>query len=68
MDEERAKEVLGDIVQVDGSLLSSHYGISWALNDNSVLLNGWFSATELECLVWWMRNKWNEKERADATV
>lgn len=59
MDRNIAEEILGDIIQDDGSLLLSQ-SISWCLEDRDVILADGFGASELEAIVWIMRN--NKRE------
>jgi len=58
MDEERAREILKDWVQSDGSLFCLGHYISWPCCDKEeVCLDDTFTANELEAIAWWMRNK-----------
>ena len=56
MNEQRAREVLGDIIQPDGSLYCIGHYIAWTKGDTSVCLDCNFDADELEAIVWWMQN------------
>jgi hypothetical protein len=58
MDEQKAKEILADSINEDGSLERYHdYYIKWELGDESVLIDGNLSIEELEAIAWWMKNK-----------
>lgn len=49
MDEQRARQILGDLVLPNNGLDF----IAW--DDDGVTLDGTFNADDLEALAWWMR-------------
>lgn len=63
MDEQRAREILGDRIESDGRLVAglspknsgSEY-MGWTPDDEIAALDGRFTADELEAIAWWMRN------------
>jgi hypothetical protein len=57
MDEEKAIEILGDWISDDGDLFDLGAYISFEKGDQTVSLDGHFTADALEAVVWWMRNK-----------
>ena len=57
MNEEKAREILGDTINSDGSLFCLDHYIVWNVGDMVVTLDCQFNADELEALAWWMRNK-----------
>jgi hypothetical protein len=62
LNEQRAKEILGNAIWNDGGLRSLEWYLSWGPTDEWATLDGIFSAEELEAIAWWMRNHYvNEK-------
>lgn len=58
MNEEQAREILGDAIQEDGSLYDPGRYIAWDHGENTVTLDDWsFTAEELMAIAWWMANK-----------
>lgn len=67
MDEELAREILGDMcdvlgnradptIKADGGLYSLSAYLSWDIGDRQAIIDGEFTADELEAIAWWMRN------------
>jgi len=54
MDEERARAILEDDIQEDGSLYCLGRYLSWT-GSNLATLDADFEADELEAIAWWMR-------------
>lgn len=52
---ERAKAVLADDVQDDGSLHNGSRYLNWEVGDSTACLDAHFTADELEAIVVWMR-------------
>lgn len=60
MDEQRARDILGDAVYETGHLYNgSAFNINWSPTDQPeyVSLEGSYTAEQLEAIAWWMRNK-----------
>jgi hypothetical protein len=59
MNEQRAREILGDRIEDDDGLWSDYQYMEWKPKDGSddIGLEGTFTPDELEAIVWWMRNK-----------
>jgi len=57
--ETEVREILGDTIQSDDLLFDNGRYISWKVGDKEVVLDDKFTATELEAIAWWMRNKQN---------
>jgi hypothetical protein len=55
MNEERAREILGDRIQSDGSLFDALCYLN--TRGSFATLDGEFTAEELEAIAWWMTNK-----------
>lgn len=60
MDEQRAREILGDTVQADGGLYCLGHYTAWSTDRPTITLDCEFEVEELEAIVWWMRNKATE--------
>lgn len=62
MNEQQAREILGDSIRADGALDSVRKFLMWPTQagdrppPNIAVLDGDFSADELEAIAWWMRN------------
>jgi hypothetical protein len=56
MDREMAVRILGETVQLDGSLYNLGHYTAWDVGDQDIVLDDRFSAEELEALAWWMKN------------
>ena len=62
MDEENAREILGNVIKPNGMLFMGNDNpcyISWGDIGDIVYLEGGYSAETLEAIAWWMRNKSN---------
>ena len=59
MNEEKAREILGDTVTKDDELFHLGQYTSWPLygEKNDICLDANFTIEELEAIVWWMKNK-----------
>lgn len=57
MNEEQARQILGDTIQPDNRLYSLGHYIYWDKEDSKVCLDGNFNAKKLEAIAWWMKNK-----------
>ena len=59
MDEVKAREILGKAIHNAGELGDDGENwMYWCIGDEYIELDGnYFSADELEAIVWWMRNK-----------
>jgi len=57
MDEDKAREILGDSIQPDDSLFSCGWYVQWRKHNSTAVLHGEFDAEDLEAIAWWMRNK-----------
>lgn len=57
MDEPTAREIIMDFIDLNGDLRFTSPWVAWGTGDNSVTLDGDFSADELEAIAWWMRHK-----------
>ncbi len=59
MDEKRANEILKNEVKADdGGLYSLGWYLNWEIDDNEAILDGRFTADELEAIAWWMKNNY----------
>lgn len=56
MDEEKARKILGDTVQEDGSLYNLGHYINWEHGDTDIVLDDRFTVEELVAIVWWMQH------------
>lgn len=56
MNEQRAREILGNTIQSDGSLREGQQYTYWKPGESNVTLDSDFTADELEAIAWWMRN------------
>lgn len=56
MNEQKAREILGDSIRPDGGLFEGGQYMEWSVGDENIVLDARFSADELEAIVWWMRN------------
>jgi len=57
MNEEKAREILGDCISTTNELYAGLEYISWATGYTHACLDGHYTADELEAIAWWMRNK-----------
>jgi hypothetical protein len=68
MDETKARNILGDIIEKDGSLYQSYpYFLSWPLvsdddeevyfGANRISIDGEVPEADLEAILWWAKNK-----------
>lgn len=60
MNEERAREILGDAIYPKGLGVAGEY-LEWEYGDDEACLDGHFTVDELEAIAWWMRNKGGSK-------
>ena len=56
MDEQKAREILKDALAEDGGLTNTGWYVGWTPGDSEAVLDGHFTAEQLEAVVWWMRN------------
>ena len=56
MTKEKAIEILGDMIQSDGSLFDLGHYVSWKVGDKEVTLDCQFDADEIEAIAWWMKH------------
>ena len=56
MDEQKAREILGNKVKPGNLLYHLAPYISLNTRDKQICLDGDFTADELEALAWWIRN------------
>lgn len=56
MNEERAREILGQTIRQDNGLFDGSQYTEWSVGDKDVVLDGRFNIEELEAIVWWIRN------------
>lgn len=62
MTDDRAREILADISCPNGSLLGLIGGyIDWSSDQDTAILDGHFTADELEAIAIWMRTHGKEK-------
>jgi len=54
MDEETARKILN--IPIGSNLLDSTYYMNWIHGNDTIILDGHFTLSQLEALVWWMRN------------
>lgn len=54
MDEQRAREILGGMIQPDGGLYNLGHYIAWTPGEEDVRLDDRFTVEELEAIVWWV--------------
>lgn len=59
MNEEKARKILAEWVQPDGTLFCLGHYTAWpaAGGKEHAVLDAEFTADELEAIAWWMRNK-----------
>lgn len=57
MDEKTAKEIIGnETISIDGGLYNLGGYLGWTPGDDEAVLDGHFTADQLEAIAWWMRN------------
>ena len=56
MNEQRAREILGDAIEEESGLLCQPKKLVWIGGDAAILTGG-FTADELEAIAFWMRRK-----------
>lgn len=58
MNEQRAREILGDRIKPDNRLYDGTYYVCWPAvgGPQTVVLDSEFDADDLEAIAWWMRN------------
>ena len=57
MDEQTARQILGNAAKDDGALDDSENYLIWHPGEDEIALDGRFTADILEAAAWWMRNK-----------
>jgi len=57
MNEQKAREILGDTIQEDDSLFDNNTYISWTPDREKVVLDYRFTSEQLLAIAWWMDNK-----------
>ena len=58
MNEQLARQILGETIQPDGSLFNRSQVIDWQHNEDTVNLDARrFKAEQLLAIAWWMTNK-----------
>ena len=62
MDEKKARQILQEWIRPDNTLFDLHQYLSWSVGSVDAVLDGPFSADELEAIAWWMRNTKKEGE------
>ena len=62
MNEARARVILGKRIRLDGGLSDDEEFLEFGPGDDVAVLDGLFSADELEAIAWWMRNKCSQPE------
>lgn len=67
VDEQKAREILGDDIQPDGSLYCLGRYLAWSHGDDTVTLDAKFSADELEAIAYWMRRSSHNTADAQST-
>jgi len=65
MNEEKAREILGDIIKEDNSLFCLGQYIAWPIgvSTRKICLDAYFKIEELEAIVWWVNNKIIDHEK-----
>ena len=64
MNEQQAREILGEDITEDGISNSFNY-VYYEKGDNCITLDGGFGEDYLEALVWWMKNMKNMKDHCE---
>lgn len=57
MTEQRARLILGRMIVADDTLNGIGEQLVWFPHGDGAMLDGDFTADELEAIAWWMRNK-----------
>ena len=57
MNETKAREILKNAIQSDGSLFDLGHYIHWEKDSSEITLDDTFTIEELEAIVWWVRNQ-----------
>lgn len=60
MNEEIARKILDDSIEENNGLFNLGQYLSWSPNYEEAILDGEFTADELEAIAWWMHNKKEE--------
>lgn len=62
MDEALARSIFNENIDIDpdDGLWGRREYIVWECDENSAVLDGYFSPDELEAIAWWMKNKRKE--------
>jgi hypothetical protein len=56
MNEQKAREILGDEITKEGGLYDLGHYMCWHPTDTRITLDCAFEVEELEAIVWWMKN------------
>jgi hypothetical protein len=56
VDESRAREILGEWIQPDGSLRDDGMWLQWKPGANKLTFEGYLTIDHLKALVWWIEN------------
>ena len=56
MNEEKARQLLQDYIQQDGSLLHLGDYLFWKAGNSAIVLDCELNIQELEAIVWWIKN------------
>ena len=65
MNEESARDVLGDSIKKDNSLFNCGWYLDWPNFNNTVTMDGEFTAKDIEAILWWVNNKKIIKQSPD---
>ena len=68
MDEKRAREILTDTIQPDGSLYETYWYVDWVKGEEEVTIDAACTAEQLEAIAWWMKHHLKENKDASARV
>lgn len=60
MNDEKAKEILGDAIEKDGGLFSSGHYMAYEPGDDVITLDCQFTFEELEAIAYWMRKNYEK--------
>ena len=57
MNEQKAREILGDAIDANNNLDSLGWYLAWGTDYDEATLDGKFSSEQLLAIAWWMDNK-----------
>ena len=58
MNEQLARQILGETIQADGSLFSNVQYIAWKPGDDTIVLDAFdFKVEQVVAIAWWINNK-----------